>query len=213
MSDLNYKSNSHKSKEKKTDYEVDTEKRVEAPVVTGDVKRKKRSDIHKFTDIFVSEDVNNVKNYIANDIIIPAAKNIISDVVTNSIDMLLYGESGRRGRSSSSRISYNASYRNYYDRRDDRVRDRDYGYSSPKTGYNYDEIILRSRGEAEEVLDRMTDILEEYGMVRVADLYELVGTTGSYTDNAYGWKDMRDARAERLRGGDYLIKMPRPQRL
>lgn len=122
--------------------------------------------------------------------------------------MLLYGESGRRGRSSSSsRVSYNASYRNYYDHRDDRLRGRDTGY------YNYDEIVLDSYGEAEEVLDKMSEILKEYGMVRVADLYELVGITGSYTDNAYGWTDMRSARSERVRGGGYLIKLPRPQRL
>lgn len=208
MADLNYKSNSHKSKEK-VNYDEKSEKRVTAPVVTGEVKTKKKSELSKFADVFVSEDACNVKNYILTDIIIPAVKNIISDTITNSIDMLLYGESGRRGRSSSSRVSYNASYRNYYDQRDDRFRGRDTGYSS----YNYDEIILPTYGEAEEVLDKMSEILKDYGMVRVADLYELVGISGSYTDNAYGWTDMRNARSERVRGGGYLIKLPRPQRL
>ena len=209
--DLNYKSNSHRSKEK-IDYEEKSEKRVAAPVVKGNVKTRKKNEISKFADIFVSEDVSNVKNYIFTDIVVPAIKNIISDTVTNSIDMILYGESGRRGRgSSSSRFSYNASYRNYYDQRD--PRDRDRGYSSPRTSYNYNEIILNSYGEAEDVLDQMGEILKEYGMVRVADLYELVGITGSYTDNAYGWKDMRNARSERVRGGGYLIKLPRPERL
>ena len=50
--------------------------------------------------------------------------------------------------------------------------------------------------------------MEEYGTVRVADLYDLVGVTGQYTDNNYGWTNIRNAEIVRVRDG-YKIKMPR----
>jgi len=46
-------------------------------------------------------------------------------------------------------------------------------------------------------------------MVSVADLYELVGIQGSYTDNKYGWtKNIRNASVVRVRDG-YLLKLPK----
>ena len=54
----------------------------------------------------------------------------------------------------------------------------------------------------------MDEIMEEYGIVRVADLFDLVGITGDYTDNKYGWTNIRSAEVVRVRDG-YKIKMPR----
>ena len=77
-----------------------------------------------------------------------------------------------------------------------------------RSSYSYDDIILNSRGEAEDVLMRMDELMETYGLVRVADLYDLVGITGNYTDNKYGWTNIRNAEIVRVRDG-YMIKMPR----
>ena len=74
--------------------------------------------------------------------------------------------------------------------------------------YSYDDIILSTRGEAEDVLTRMDELMDKYGLVRVADLYDLVGITGNYTDNKYGWTNIRNAKITRLRDG-YMIEMPR----
>ena len=55
---------------------------------------------------------------------------------------------------------------------------------------------------------RMDEIMEEYEIVRVADLYDLVGITGDFTDNKYGWTNIRNAEVVRVHDG-YKIKMPR----
>ena len=188
-----YKSNSHKSKEEKT------EKKVEK-IISGTAKSKKKNEIRKFADVFISEDIENVKSYILEDIIVPAIKKAISDVVTNGIDMILYGETGKTKKSTSSRVSY----RDYYSSNDRRT-----SYSSPRrTSYSYDDIILENRGEAEEVLIRMDELIEAYGVASVGDLYDLVGITGDYTDNKYGWTNLRSAQAVRTRDG-YLLKLPK----
>lgn len=194
-----YKPNSHKSKEDQKGSVP--EKKVEK-VIAGTVKSKKKSEIQKFTDIFISEDANNVKSYILLDVLVPAIKKAISDIVTNGIDMILYGGTGR---TKSNSIASKVSYRSYYDVGNDR---RDYSAFRTKTGYNYDDIILDNRGEAEDVLSRMDELISTYGLVSVADLYDLVGVTGNYTDNKYGWTDIRSASVIRVRDG-YMLKLPK----
>ena len=191
-----YKSNSHKSRER-AKAEL-PEKKVEK-IVSGSVKTKKKSGINKLAGIFVPEDVDDVKSYIFEDIVVPAVKDIILDAVRAFL-----GVSGnsRGGRSST---SSKISYRKYYDDRDR----RDSGnVSRTRTGYDYDDIILESRGEAEDVLERMDELIATYQVVSVADFYDLVGVSGNYTDNKYGWTDIRNASVIRVRDG-YMIKLPK----
>lgn len=192
-----YKPNSYKVREARKNA---SEKDKVEKVVTGKVKAKKKSGMNKMTEALVSEDIKNVKSYVVMDVLIPALKKAISDVVTNGVDMILYGETGRSKRGSNA--SY-VSYNRYSDKRDDR-----YSATRTRTGYSYDDIIIESRGEAEEVLTRMDELLETYGVVSVADLYDLVGITGNYTDNKYGWTNIRNAQVVRVRDG-YLLKLPK----
>lgn len=190
----NLPDNSHKSKAEKK--EATEEKRVEK-VVHGKVKTKENG-VRKLTDIFISEDVSNVKNYILMDVIVPAVKKAIYDLVVGTLDMSLYGGRGNGRRPTADKVSY----RDYssVSRIDDRQR--------TTSGYSYDDIVLESRGEAEAVLSRMDEVMETYGIVRVADLYDLVGVTGDYTNNNYGWTNIRNAKIVRVRDG-YKIDMPR----
>lgn len=191
----NYKSNSNRSKEAAKQEEHKVEKVVKGPVVT-----RKKSGFDKVKSEFISDDAKNIKSYVFGEVLIPAIKKAISDIVTDGISILLYGESRGNGtrRSTADRVSYRSYYDNSYDRRP----------ASRATSYSYDDIILNSRGEAEDVLARMDELMDTYGLVRVADLYDLVGITGNYTDNKYGWTNIRNAEIVRVRDG-YMIKMPR----
>ena len=196
----NLPDNSHKARNEKKD-SAQEEKRVEK-VVHGKVKKQKNNK-RKLADLFISEDAGNVKNYIFLDVIIPAVKKAIYDLVVGALDMSLYGGRGGGGRRST---ADKVSYRDYnsVSRRDTR------SYESARTtsGYSYDDIVLETRGEAEAVLSRMDEIMEEYEIVRVADLYDLVGITGEHTDNKYGWTNIRNAKIVRVRDG-WKIEMPR----
>ena len=188
----NYPSNSHKARE-----EV-AEKKVEK-VVSGKTSTKKKSGMRKLSDTFLSEDVSNVKSYIFSEVLLPAAKKLVSDIVTNGINMLLYGEIKNK-KGNSSKVSYSRYY-------DDRSRD----YRSPvvRNNFDYDEIIFETRGDAEAVLDAMYDILNQYKVVSVAELYDLASiTTHNYTCNNYGWIDLRGSSVVRVRDG-YILKLPR----
>lgn len=195
-----YKPNSHKYKEEQK--EKMAEKKVEK-VVTGTVITKKKSGMRKFADEFISEDAKNIKSFVFGEVLIPAVKKAISDIVTNGIDMILYGGS-RPG--NKQLPSGQVSYRKYYDSG---------SYREPRnsrpsyTNYSYDDIIFSSRGEAETVLDSMNDIIDMYKVVSVADYKDMAGISGPYTDNNYGWTNLGSAEVIRLRDGGYMIKMPR----
>lgn len=94
-----YKTNSDKSRQEQS------EKKVEA-VISGKAKTRKKGEMQKFADVFIAEDANNVKSYILLEVIVPAIKKAISDIVTTGIDMILYGEAGRtRKNGSASKVS------------------------------------------------------------------------------------------------------------
>lgn len=75
------------------------------------------------------------------------------------------------------------------------------------------EVTVDSRGEAEEVFMKMQDLISEYGLVSVADFYDIVGIKGNYTDNRYGWTNIRNAESVRLRDGSYLLNYQKRCRL
>lgn len=82
-----------------------------------------------------------------------------------------------------------------------------------RTRHDFNDIVIQYRPEAEEVVSRMFDLLERYGSVEVADLYELTGIASSHTDHKWGWTDLRGARVRPIRGGKdgYLLELPEPQ--
>ena len=195
-----YPDNSYSARERKQDGGSPPNKKLEK-VVSGGAKTRKKSEVKKFANIFVPEDAENVKSYILMDVIVPGIKNAIADVVS----IMLFGEAGRLGgrRDKGSRVSYQ---KYYDDRRDDR---RDYGRPRAAAGFEYDDIIFGTRGDADLVLDQLESAIANYGLASVADLYDLAGITcRSYTANKYGWTDIRTAKVVRIRDG-YILQLPR----
>ena len=76
-----------------------------------------------------------------------------------------------------------------------------------------DGIILENGAEADAVLSRMQDIINTYGFASVADLYDLVGITGEYTDNKYGWTNIDNAITIHTLNDKCKLYMSKPIRL
>lgn len=193
---MDYPSNSHKSKELAAEQKTTDERKKIELVVTAPVKVKKKTGFGKVIGNFIAEDARDIKSYLVSDVIVPTIKKTISDTV----DTILFGGS-RKNRSVAGRVSY----RSYYDE----PRSRDIREPVTAVSYSYEDITIDSRGEAEEVLSRLNELIDTYQIASVADLYDLVGLTGNYTDNKYGWTNLSTADVVRVRDG-YKIKLPRP---
>ena len=70
------------------------------------------------------------------------------------------------------------------------------------------DIIFETRCKAEEVITAMNKLINAYGIVSVADLYDLVGRSCNYRDNKYGWTNIRNVEPIRVRDG-YMLKLPK----
>ena len=178
------------------------EKKDVSAVASG--KKRPRSAKAKFSDIFMPEDMSVVKDHLINDVAVPTIKDTILDVVS----LLLYGTTTTPNRKKSSNgliTNYNA------------ISTARKSSSSPSVnkkharaaGYAYDEIIFDSRGEAEEVLDNMFELLTEYGIVSVMDYYDLAGVSTKHTDQNYGWDDLSSAVVKRISRDEHIIDLPR----
>ena len=195
-----FKPNSFKSKQGNAEEKpVSKIKRV----ASGTTKVREKSLGSKFKDTFIGEEIKDAKSYIIFDVIVPSIKEMIVDTVENAVEMI-FGVGGRSHRSRVSKSSETVSYQAYYKSNKDTVRSR----REERGAYDYKEIIKETRGEAEDVIDILLEVLSEYQQVTVADLYEACGITGNYTDNKYGWTDLRSAYAKRVREG-YLIVLPK----
>ena len=113
MDIINYPNNSNAAKRNAVEGQKSVAEREVKKVIKDQVIIKKKNEIQKLADVFLSEDVSNVKGYIFNDIIVPAIRDTLFDIVTKGAKMIFYGAKGSSGidKFTSSRISY----RQYYD--------------------------------------------------------------------------------------------------
>lgn len=178
----------------------------------GVAKTRKKSTGKKLIDTFIKEDIGSVKDYIISEVIVPGLKDAISSVINNGTDMLLFGEpTGYRGRSRSNNSVYGSrvSYNSYSNSSRNPVRKRD---GKPQV-CSPDEIIFDDAGKAHQVLENLRDYLQLYGRVSILDLYDAAGLQDHIrsTDNKYGWFNLDYADVKRLRNGEYLLAMPKPE--
>ena len=176
------------------------------PVVKTTAKRKKPSGWKQFKNEFVAEDLKTVCSYVFFDVTLPAIKNMCLDMANQTLERALFGTSNdRRPKKKRNYVSYSAYYRD----RDDYAPSRKDISRRARTSHDFDEIIIDTREEAEEVLERLGDTIDMYDVATVSDLYDLVGITSEFTDDKWGWDDLRKASIHRVRQG-YLLDLPRP---
>lgn len=190
-------------------------KKVER-VVQGEVVRRKTPIGRRMTQNLIGGDAQSVWGYMFGEVLIPAARDMISDALTGGIERAIFGDGASRGRGRSRGHAGRTDYHGISSSRHRVMNSRDEPRRElsrrSRSTHNFDEIVLEQRVEAEEVLDRMDAWLDKYDFVSVAEFYELCGVSGNYTDQKYGWTDIRGASIHRVRGG-YLIKLPPPEAL
>lgn len=187
-------------------------------VVVGEVILRKKPVSRRILDTFFGGDPNGVMSFVIMDVVVPAVRDVIVEAFSNGIERMVYGESrapSRRGPYASQSRSNYVQYNRYsspqrvsgYAREEHRELSR-----RSRATHNTDEIVFQTRAEAQEVLNRMFDLITEYEQVTVSDLYSMVDITGNYTDESYGWTDIRGTTIVKVRGG-YILDLPSAESL
>lgn len=179
-------------------------------IISSTPIKPKRGLIRRLLDGMLGPDgFRRIGEYVGQDIIIPAVKNVIADSVKSTVEMALFGES-------------KPSNRNTYTSARDSVR-----YVQPKTDYtnrhsvtkpvertvrtnfHVKEYVITDRFEAAEVLNTLIEAADMYNSVSLADYYDMIGVEPDFTAENYGWTIDTIIKATILptRGG-YIIRFP-----
>nr|DAX25818.1 MAG TPA: hypothetical protein [Caudoviricetes sp.] len=191
-----YPGNSDRAKEKK---EI-------TPVAKARVKRE--STARKVVGEIIKEDARSVGETVLWDVIIPTVKNLISDTVTRGIESMLYGDSRPRSRNNYSDYSGYSRPKGSRDRPVERRERRSARQAEPERN----EIIFDTRSDANDVIDRMSDIIDQYGQASLADLNALIGASSNFIDDNWGWTDMGSFNVRQVRDG-FMLTHDEPQSL
>lgn len=184
-------SNSYKTK---MENNALAEKPKAQKIVSGQAKLKKKG----FFDFLVSEDASSVKSYLLSDVLVPNIKRLIQELVTSGINQLLYGNDYKPSKSSTStsRVSYN-NFSNQTVNQPKRLK-----------GNDIIEIEVDTYTDSQNVIYQLQALVDQYNQATIADLYDLVGIDGDFTDNNYGWKDLTRVSVISY-GRKFIIRMPR----
>lgn len=191
---------------------VEERKKLKPLVSKGSVTKKKKSVLDKFKDSFLGES-ENLGDYVLYDVLVPAFRDTISDMGFGIIERMFGNGRSRHNRSSNivrdrgrSYVSYNSnSDRGRGNGRDDGRRDID---KNSRARHDFDTIVFSNKWEAEEVLSSLVELVVKYGEVSVREFYELSDIDSDYTDNNYGWTNLRAAYVDRTRNGHVIVFPP-----
>ena len=185
-------------------------------VVTGNPTLKKKSVGKRIKETFVTEDLGDITRYLLEDIIIPTVKDCISDAVSSAVDMALFG-SPRKTKTLKSNSGF-TSYSNFYNKGSQTQYNQKDTQKVSRTNVDIEHILFsdadysrsgQAKQEAENVLFRLNDLLLEYQIASLSDLYDAIGVTSQYTDEKWGWKDLSKAGIKRVKEG-YILVLPKP---
>lgn len=177
-------------------------------VVTTEVIVKKQSLGRRFKEVFFGGDSRTAVHYIGTEVLLPALRDMIVNATTKGVERVIYGDvAPRRPSGPNTRVNYQTpisrqGHRSPYDR-------PPHPAYSPARGVRHEisDLIFANSREAEVVLERMIDIIDNYDMVSIADMHELAGLPSSHVDHKWGWSDLRSSEVRQTRDG-FIIEFP-----
>ena len=183
------------------------------PIVTN-AKDHKETFGEKAKKTLSISDGKTVLSYLRDEVIVPAIKNSINDLVTNGIQMLLFGQaSGSRRSSYYSPNGSRTNYSSYYVTSSSSSSSNRGTTDRVRNGmYSYPLIAVESAGEADDIVAAMGELVSNYDSASVSDLLGLVNRVPRFSDEKWGWTDCRAFHWSRV-GRDYVLDFDPPVKL
>ena len=207
-----FPANSAKARARSEGPPQDERPRVERVTSAEAVLRKKGLG-SRFKDTFIGGSARGALDYMIVEVVIPEIQDMMINAFQGGVERLIRGEHRPR-RSGGSAYSTNPPRVNYQGMSTNSAPPTRTISRQSRTRHDFGEIVFQSRRDAEEVLERLYDVLSRFGEVPVADLYELTGIQSGHTDTKWGWTSLRGGRIDTLRNGrGYSLNLPSPEPL
>lgn len=136
------------------------------------------------------------------DVILPAAKDMIADTLNSAVQRGIYGESESRSRSRRRPVRYDRASETR-GRSGSRRRKRTVSINN----FDYELKYLRfdSRRDANAIIAQMTEYIKTYGVCTVLDLYSAAGVSTNHNDDKWGWENLKGIRPTHIAAGEWTI--------
>lgn len=182
------------------------EKKTPKKVTTGKVIRRKKKAPSN-----IERSMKRAWGYICTDVLGPALRDMLFESVTSGAQHMIYQDEEARYSRPASRGRSVGNHRTNYNK----VVNRSASRPEPerrvsRTSIQVDDIIIASRDEADEIIATLRAEQEQYEVARVSSLYSMAGITPTFTDEKWGWYDLRGATLRRVRDG-FLLVLPEPE--
>lgn len=189
-------------------------------VIATTTRVRKPSTLSRIVNAFVGDSPSDIGAYIVEDVVVPATKSLIENMISTALNMFLYGEGGgnrrSQGRFGEGRkpiVSYSSYFSRGRDRygRTDTPRHRSANIQTRGVQDRLDGISFEDGGEASDILLNLMEAIDEFGCVSVATYLEFAELQNliQHTDNGYGWYNLDRAKVVTTRHG-YEIDFPVP---
>lgn len=151
------------------------------------------------------------------DVFLPGIRDLIVDLAFGGIERKFGGSTLRRARARGAgllgggvvagglgRTNYTRMYHDEPRRMTERQQQM----------HEFSEVIVGSRAEGMQILEAMDEWLAEYGVVTVANFYDIcsISSNEGAVNRRFGWYDLSGAHVVHVRDG-HLLDLPKPERL
>lgn len=195
--------NSNSSRERKP--------RVER-IVESEVVQRTPSVWSRVANTFLGSDMRTVGSGVLFDVVIPSLKELLFETGKEGLARSLYGGAERPNQHRpGAKVNYSGLAKTTKivgsglaarSERPEPTREM-------RVRHDFSELYLPTKGEAEKTLDALFDLVDQYEVANVADLYDLLGIQRTYVDERWGWLDLRGSSTEWTRHG-YRLNLPKP---
>lgn len=196
------------------------EKRITTPVIEGKVIQRKKTIPQRFRAVMISGDPKVSLRDSMDQVFIPDFKRAILNTMKNTLDRIFLGDGipARRDMIQTAtgmvtRVAYESARGTFQGQSQQRNAPAPRALTwQQRATHSFDNIILAQREDAIQVITDLQTCIENYGQARVTDLYDAIGVTSDYTDEAWGWLDLSQA-GYRPESEGYLLRLPKPEPL
>ena len=199
----NYPSNSLKSRENAA---VKKEKpEIKAVIKEGEAKIAAPSLPRKIFNSFFPEAVDKpVGSFFLFDVFIPMTRNIVGNVLISGGKNISGGYSGMMMGSGKK------SYENYYNGGVSYIGSSMNSKQTRTKLFDCEHVWYSSLAKAQEVIDKMNEVLRQYPVVSVADMKEISKLESKIIpgDQHRGWTDLQDVKWYSDHGGYTVVYPP-----
>ena len=206
---MDYQGNSKKDKEPKPD--EPQEKKIERVELKGKVISRKKPLGARIKAVFFGGEFDSALRYVGAEILLPAFRNLVVDATSKGIERMVYGDSAY-SRPRTQEYRPKVTYNTPINRGPMRGHLPDQPSRPGRARTDDSDLIFGSRSDAEMVLDRLNDIIDQYVVASVADLNEIIGIAGAHVDNKWGWDNVRFSEIRQTRDG-FVLNLPPAQAL